>query len=348
MAWVLAYVVRYAFMAVLSDATIKQRIAELVPNGTPERAEHAPYQLTAGKVYFGGSDANHSIKIVDFTCGENLIPAVIEPGALVWVRTRDQVNIPSDMVGLWTQINKLSRKGLLLLNMTLVEPGYQGPLIAAFVNFGREPVYIDASTRIAKLAFLRLDRAAEALAVAREVSSCDTEIARIAMSAPADFLRLGEFVPELKTEELAARKRLEEAAELLRRKTRATVATAIEQQKKETMLDIKSGVNGYVWRALGGFAAGAAVIFMFFLWTIDTFIPVLGGLSQNLDTRANAAVQRALDQPSVLEDIHTIRAQLSPGEISDMQSRLDALEHALALVKQENDALRAAVSSKPE
>jgi deoxycytidine triphosphate deaminase len=49
---------------------------------------------------------------------------------MVWIRTRDKVKIPNDMVGFWWQTNTLSRQGLMLVNMSMVEPGYEETLLA--------------------------------------------------------------------------------------------------------------------------------------------------------------------------------------------------------------------------
>ena len=47
----------------------------------------------------------------------------------------------------------LSRQGVLLLNISLVEPGYEGYLTTVLVNFGNKNVVISPTTTIAKVAF---------------------------------------------------------------------------------------------------------------------------------------------------------------------------------------------------
>jgi len=148
-------------MTVLSDKTIKERIAksELVPKGNPSSATHCSYEFTAAQMLRGG--APRALPI-------SKRGTVIKPAQLVWITACEEISVPSDMVGLWIETQTFGREGLLLLNISLIEPGYKGPLSAVLVNFGKKPVPIFPHTKIAKVIFLSLDDDAD-----KEVEGCD-------------------------------------------------------------------------------------------------------------------------------------------------------------------------------
>src|SRR5438876_284641 len=60
----------------------------------------------------------------------------VKRGELVRVRTRERVKMPADMCGLWSQLDRNSRQGLLVVNSSVVPAGYEGFLTCTFVNFG--------------------------------------------------------------------------------------------------------------------------------------------------------------------------------------------------------------------
>src|SRR5215471_3774604 len=119
------------------------------------------YQFRPGVIVPTGSDDPES-------CARNWTGStragdlyVVKPGDLVWVRTIESVSMPPDICAFWWQTSRLSRKGLMLVNMSMVEPGYQGPLACLFMNFGKKPVILDPDTVIAKLVFNRLGAPAQ-------------------------------------------------------------------------------------------------------------------------------------------------------------------------------------------
>jgi len=118
-------------MTVLSDKTIKEMIEDnkLIPNGNVDNATHCSYEFTAVLMVRGSSHEEEEIT------GSGV---VIEPAQLGWIKAREEISMPPNMVGLWIQTQTLARKGLLLLNITIIEPGYKGPLSAVLVNFGEK------------------------------------------------------------------------------------------------------------------------------------------------------------------------------------------------------------------
>jgi deoxycytidine triphosphate deaminase len=142
-------------MSVLSDSEIRRRIGlgELVPGGDLAFATECSYSFVPGSAFLAGST---DIPL-EFPGLDGKASVVVRPGEMIWIRTRDSVAIPNDIVGFWWQTNTLSRKGLMLINMSMVEPGYKGDLACLFGNFGKGDVLISPRTFIAKMVFAELN-----------------------------------------------------------------------------------------------------------------------------------------------------------------------------------------------
>jgi deoxycytidine triphosphate deaminase len=83
----------------------------------------------------------------------------IGPSEVLVVRTRERVRMPRDLCATYAPLYRLSRQGVMLLNASLVEPGYDGPLSCFLVNFSSQTITIAPDDPIAKIAFLRLTQA---------------------------------------------------------------------------------------------------------------------------------------------------------------------------------------------
>ncbi|MFP4003167.1 MAG: dCTP deaminase domain-containing protein [Alphaproteobacteria bacterium] len=207
-------------MTILSDRAIQDLIARnmLIADGDPEAARYGSYRFTAAKIFHGGGDG----PTVDFT-GET-DHDVIEPGEFVWIRMKELIKLPDDICAFWWQTNHLSRKGLLLMNMSVIEPGYEGPLSCLFVNFSKAHVVLHPGTTLAKVVFVKLDGDVDT--PSRKVGLSDDAVRRYDASVKADavqrpsrFFRLAEIFEQMEAE----RKRTiadfgKEADELLTRK----------------------------------------------------------------------------------------------------------------------------------
>jgi deoxycytidine triphosphate deaminase len=110
-------------MAVYSDRTIRSKLHDLIIGGDANSATHCSYEFTASAVFKRSTSEEHKPVARLPVDG---VGVAIEPAELVWVIAKERVTIPNNMVGLWIQTQTLSRKGLLLLNTTLIEPGYSG------------------------------------------------------------------------------------------------------------------------------------------------------------------------------------------------------------------------------
>jgi dUTPase/cell division protein FtsB len=314
-------------MAVLSDGTIRERLSSFVPNGNKDDANHCAYEFTAAKV-FKGSAAAPVIISGDIT-------VMVEPTELVWVRAKEEINVPDNCVGMWVPTQTLSKKGLLLLNQSLVEPGYVGPLHAVFVNFGRTRVAINSATKIAKVIFFELDKSAESL-VKFDTSAYDNLILEISANAPDSFLQLSSLGPSLKTEadgyiqtlqtqahllqsEIATGAKAELTAMLDRRSVE--LRTEIDAQKSAMKDDIKGAALRWGGASLAGLVVGVGLVWL----GLSVFLPRLAASYADVDGIARRAVQEraaALDAASA--------------EVRANRAEMDTLRQEVQALRQQN------------
>lgn len=294
---------------ILSDATIQEMIGKggLVIGGDPTRARHNSYPFRAGKVFHPGPDG----EVVDWSRQDGPPDTRVLPGQMVWVRVRECVKLPNDLCALWWQTNTLSRNGLMLVNMSMVEPGYEGPLACLFVNFGKEPVVLYPETEVAKLVFARLDQpAASPFTYRTSVEAYDRALRDLAVRSSPSFLQVAELTSQLKLERQSALAEIQNATEDAGRKLRndagevdrALKASADEHarelaEKQRQMLDQYEGdVRKATLRWLG--IPGVVLIF---LLALLNYVPAVKSLLRpNLDARIRDEVAAEVSRRIIL------------------------------------------------
>lgn len=282
-------------MTVLSDKTIREAIQrnELVTGAELHRAKHCAYEFRPGRVVYGGVTPDQTIRAVDFS-GKQVESTLIGPSAVVWVRSRERVKIPSDKVGLWIQTNSLSRRGLLLLNSTLVEPGYEGYLSAHLVNLGSQPVVLAPDDTIAKLVFFTLDIPSTDLVDPAKYANYDAFLDTLAAASAATFLRISELLPDLKRQvDGLLDEELRRGLERLQTDTKEIVAKAKEQLV---------AAEGATFRKIGGgFVTGFVLALAFMFWAF----PFLRGVDAESEARIRDVVKK--ENETIVRQIQQLR-----------------------------------------
>jgi deoxycytidine triphosphate deaminase len=301
-------------MGVLSDVEIRERLAAggLVVGGDPANVDACSYEFRAGMIVKTGVDPESAL--LDWT-QEDAATAVytVAPGALVWVRTRESVRIPDDLCAFWWQTNRLSRRGLMLVNMTMVEPGYHGPLACLFANFGRQTVEIDRDTVVARLVFFDLNRGADKPFVTTQSQpEYDRALVASATAAPRQFLDLetlsGSVARQLADAEATLLRRRDDlAAELTKaaNKAREDASAAFANDTKGTILKsspLALGMVALVTLAslLGGWLRGQ-----------------IAPSRDDVRTQVEDTVGELADNAQVTKDVATLRA-----EVAELRNRL--------------------------
>jgi deoxycytidine triphosphate deaminase len=141
----------------LTDVEISQRVKadQMIAPFAQQGLQHCRYNLRAARV-FSPETGNEEVIGDRLPDGSTRRIWSISPTETVIIMTRERVRIPSNIVGQYGQLFRLAQKGLLLLNTSIVEPGYDGPLSCVVVNLSKADITIEPDSEIAKLTFEKL------------------------------------------------------------------------------------------------------------------------------------------------------------------------------------------------
>jgi len=128
----------------LRGPTIKKRVE--IQGIAPERVRRASYEVAVGSII---DPSKGFLKE-----GSVQIP---ERGGVVKVISSEILKVPKNLAGYASVKTSLSNKSVLALNIGIVDPGWEGPLSAALVNFGKIPVEIKVGDAFLHVTFHELD-----------------------------------------------------------------------------------------------------------------------------------------------------------------------------------------------
>lgn len=303
-------------MGMLSDESIQNlmRNGWLIPSGDPIRARECSYSCLPGRGFAAGEES----KPIDFTKlggGEDYF---VLPGQMIWIRTSDRVKLPNDIVAFWWQTNSLSRKGLMLVNMSMVEPGYEGDLACLFVNTGKTPILITPQTVIAKLVFSRVDgRVRNPYSNRQSREEYDAKIRELAAGQPKTFLRVADLANELQ-------RKLNESLDEVRSAVTAgksEVQSSIEAEKRKAVSDFETDTKSVILKAFGWAALALAM-----LGTVSFGIDFLKG-EFDIEKTARSKAEEVISERIRLDgnlsnsEIHELLS-----ELADQKARIEKLE----------------------
>jgi deoxycytidine triphosphate deaminase len=324
-------------MPILSDHTIRRMVGDrlLVVDGDVSQARFCSYQFTPAKIFTAGKEST----IVDWERPSQPHEdrfVLIEPGQLVWIRNKGRIRLPNNVCAFWWQTSTLSRQGLMLVNMSMVEPGYEGPLACLFVNFGKSRIRIGPNTVVAKLVFQLLDRETDSRwASEMDVERYDSDVHSNAVNGPTSFLCVADLWSDLTSQRTTARVELEELArkakndldgatahartdlETATKSASETFKESLKTEQNAQMNRFKEDIKGSSYKLLGWAVAGFVIIFL-----AMTFVPWLQGLmkpglSGEIQGKVEDAISKRLlipsavqASPSIVERVEKLEKQL--------------------------------------
>lgn len=77
----------------------------------------------------------------------------LKPREIVWVVSAENFHLPLDVTGLATLRTTWTHEGILALNVGVVDPGWNGPLSAALVNFSSKEFTINKGAGFLRMLF---------------------------------------------------------------------------------------------------------------------------------------------------------------------------------------------------
>src|ERR1041385_9038537 len=111
----------------------------IIPNGEPQNFRAISYDLTVGKIIATNGRKRNSL--------------ILKPQGIVEVVSREMVKLPKNVVGYAMVKTSLCNEGILPLNIGIVDPGYEGPLSATLLNFGKKPFPLSRGKIFLRLTF---------------------------------------------------------------------------------------------------------------------------------------------------------------------------------------------------
>ena len=316
-------------MGIISESRLKDSIlkGELIINGNIDRVQQCSYSFVSGRIFMAGYEMPPS----DFTVMEGIKEVIVRPGEMVWISTLEQVKIPKDLAGFWWQTNSLSREGLMLINMSMVEPGYQGNLACLFVNFGNKVILIHPETVIAKLVFTEISGFVEnPVEYSPTLQEYDGKLRKLSVNQPKTFLQIGDIKKNIDSSKDEAILEIDKYYKLLTEKHSSSLQKVMEGYKSELSQtreeymklfheDIKKSIFGssYV-------AAGAIVIITLSLFLSDW---IRGKVTPDVNEVARREVESVLrDRVVSSGNPDEAATTLILKSYDDLRSRLDKLE----------------------
>jgi deoxycytidine triphosphate deaminase len=152
---------------ILRDIEIKALVDEkqLIQNFEPVELSNCRYNLRAGRAFSPATGAEQVISESPRWRRkfQRHLGWEIKPAETLIVMTTESICMPPEIMATYGQLNRLAQRGVSLINTSIVEPGYKGPLSCFLVNFSRETVYIYPGDAVAKMCFFRLTGAPDKL-----------------------------------------------------------------------------------------------------------------------------------------------------------------------------------------
>lgn len=106
--------------------------------------------------HYGATSYDLSIQTIIDSEGKTFREGyTVKPQEIVWVISRERIELPFDMTAHAVIKTGLCNKGLLALNIGIVDPGWNGPLATAIINFSSAEYYIKPKESFLRLTFYR-------------------------------------------------------------------------------------------------------------------------------------------------------------------------------------------------
>jgi dUTPase len=149
-------------------------------------------EIKSMKLVENSSDDNlYRASTYDLSIGE-IIPArssvavgssfSLPPGGTVRVVSKETLKLPGDITGHALLKNELCRKGVLAINIGVIDPGFEGPLSSILINFGEKDFVVKPGAPFLRISFHRCPvspKAAKSFKYTREqyISNVRDEVA---------------------------------------------------------------------------------------------------------------------------------------------------------------------------
>lgn len=119
----------------------------------------------------------------------------IEPKEMVFVLSKEHFALPADVTGIATLRTTYTKRGLLALNVGIIDPAFSGPISTALLNFSNQPVEIHVGEKFFRVLFLQHEDVSNFHPPEKECVCESTYIHKLERKAYRDFPRTYLNVP---------------------------------------------------------------------------------------------------------------------------------------------------------
>lgn len=247
----------------LTGERIRRLVSEgkVIENGLIDNCGSIKYDFTLSNEILK-SDFRSPVNMENLTAEERR-NAVIQPGEVVYVLTKERVNIPANMYMSLSANRGMSEYGILTLGGFAVDPGYSGRLMFGLYNYSSSPFTLIPGAKLIGGVFYQLtDEESideEKIAVPKEISSFPAGLVNIISSySPIGLTSLEESINVIyaqmdalneelrkRREEVFNLRHLIESTQEQTNKTSKTVDELAENVKKigEEVQNLRDGLH---------------------------------------------------------------------------------------------------------
>jgi hypothetical protein len=126
------------------------KLEELVVDGADELYRASTYDLSVGDIILAGGEL--------CTKSNYRVP----PGGMVRVISKESLKLSDEVTGHVLLKNDLCSKGVLAINIGVVDPAFEGPISSTLINFGKEIWPLEKGTPFLRVSFFRCPKSANA------------------------------------------------------------------------------------------------------------------------------------------------------------------------------------------
>jgi deoxycytidine triphosphate deaminase len=175
---------------------IGDKILEHLTDADAKHIRNSSYYLTIGAIIPVGKAAEK------FNSDEPPSSLTLEPGQVAWVVSREVFNIKSHKItALVTLRSTLTKKGLLALDVGIVDPDFEGPIGSIVINFSKNQVLLSTKDEFFRVIFIEHEEVPDAYRRPRDKYTAEEYIKKqregIISSFPETFLNRDDLIEKI-------------------------------------------------------------------------------------------------------------------------------------------------------
>lgn len=136
---------------IIGKSSIQNKIANnnLISNSESNHIKNCSYKVRIGKLIRPETGEVINLQSVDSFC--------LEPSEIILFESIEEVKLPYNITASYSALYSVASEGILLINSSMIEPGYSGLLSGVLLNFSSNKFVITKNFEIAKLNFYQTD-----------------------------------------------------------------------------------------------------------------------------------------------------------------------------------------------